>query len=135
VRGGMPAREEKPTPAVEQSVAVGDVHLVARPPAGRADRTRDQRRPQLDVAARIADNGRLSGSAARGMDANDVLHRHREHSEWIILPEILLRDERKTSQIIQMLEIASSNTGLRKLLAVLPHQPGTGKRLLQPHEL
>ena len=69
------------------------------------------------------------------MDANNLAHRHGEHSERIILPQILFRGERKTFQIVQTVEIARSNAGLSKCLAVLRHLRRTGKRLFQPRQL
>src|SRR4029077_16050319 len=105
------------------------------PPAGGPDRTGYQGRPQRDVATRVADHGRLAGRAAWCMGSNNLAHRDGEHSERIILPEILFGGEWKTVQIVQMLKIAGGNAGLRKLLAVLRHQRGTGKRLFEPRQL
>ena len=56
--------------AGEEAVAVGDVDHVAGPPAGGADRARDQVGPGVDVVRRVADDGRLAGRARRGMDAH-----------------------------------------------------------------
>ena len=85
--------------AGEQTVPVGDVHDVARTSARGADRAGHQRRPGLDVASRIAHDRRLSGRSAGGVQTDDVGSRHREHSEGIAVPEILLRGERKPREI------------------------------------
>ena len=54
----------RPEPAGEQAVAVGDVDLVPRPPAGGANRARHHMGPDVDVVLRIAHHGRLAGGAA-----------------------------------------------------------------------
>ena len=46
--------------------------------AGGADRARDQVGPGVDVAQRVADDGRLAGRARRRVDAGDALPRHGE---------------------------------------------------------
>ncbi len=104
---GLPARHRdhgaaQPLGAVvraqaagEQAVAVGDVHDVAGAPAGGADRARDQVGPGVDVALRVAHDGRLAGRARRGVDAHDLLARHREHAERVVVAQVLLGRERE----------------------------------------
>src|SRR3569832_1591622 len=64
-------------PAGNQAEAVGDMDLHPRPPAGRMDATRDQRRPDADILRGIADDGRHTGGARRRVDARHLLGRHR----------------------------------------------------------
>ena len=52
----------RPDAAGEQAVAVGDVHHVARPSAGRLDRARHHLGPGVDVLAGVADHRGLARS-------------------------------------------------------------------------
>ena len=105
--------------AGEQAVAVGDVDLVAAPAAGRADRARHQARPGLDVGLRVADHGRLAGRAARGMDAHDLVHRHGEHAERIVLPQVFLGRERKSREVGELPQIGRMHARCVELLLVV----------------
>ena len=91
--------------AGEQSVAIRHVHDVARACAAGPDRAGHQRRPRLDVASGIADNGWFAGRAARGVHADDFGSRHGKQAERIAIPEVLLRGERKTCEIGERAQI------------------------------
>ena len=106
-------------PTGEQAVAVSDVNLVGGAAAGGADRARHQQRPGVDVAFGIADDGRLAGGAARSVDAHDVGHRHREHAERIILPEILLGGERKFGEIGKLFQVGGMHACRVEFLLVV----------------
>ena len=108
-------------PAGEQAVAVSDVDLVGGAAAGGADRARHQQRPGVDVAFGIADDGRLAGGAARGVDAHDIGHRHREHAERIILPQILFGGERKFGEIGKLFQVGGMHAGGVELFLVVRH--------------
>ena len=90
-------------PPGKQPVAVGNVHDVPRPAARGANRPRHDRRPDIDIAAGIADDSRLSGGPRRGMNANDLLARYGEHPERIMIAQFLLGGERQSRQITQRL--------------------------------
>ena len=89
--------------AGEEAVAVGDVDHVAGPAAGGADRARDQVGPGVDVAQRVADDGRLAGRSRRRVDARDALARHREHAERIVVAQVALDREREARQVGELL--------------------------------
>ena len=91
--------------AGEEAVAVGDMHLHAGPAARGANRARHQVRPDVDIARRVADDRRLAGGAGGGVDAHDLLARHREHAERVVLAQILLRGEGEFPKVRQLLEI------------------------------
>ena len=76
--------------AGEQAVSVRHVHDVAGAAARGADRTCDQIRPGVDVLARVADHGGLARRAAGRVDAHDLLARHREHAERVVVAQVLL---------------------------------------------
>jgi hypothetical protein len=121
--------------AGEEPVAIGNVHLVARPSATGADRSGHQRRPKVDVAARIADHGGFSGRTARSVDANDVIQWHRKHAERIVLTKILLGGERETRKIGETLDIRRRHTGRGEFPLVMRHRQRAANRLLEPIQL
>ena len=85
--------------AGEEAVAVGDVDHVARPAAGGADRARDEVGPGVDVAQRVADDGRLAGRSRRRVDAGDALLRHGEQAERVVVAQVALDGEREARQV------------------------------------
>ena len=123
-------------PAGEQAVAIGDMDLVAPFAAGRADRARHQGRPGFDVGLGIADHRRLARRAARCVDAHDVVHRHGEHPERIVLPQVVLGRERKPDQVGKRPEIARMHAcGVKRLPVVRHALVGARQRAAQAHEL
>ncbi len=74
----------------EETVAVGDMNLHAGPPAGGADRARHHIRPDVHVAFRVGDDGRLAGRAGGGMKPRDPLVRHGDHAEGIGFAQVVL---------------------------------------------
>ena len=77
----------------------------ARPPAGGADRARDEIGPDLDVALRVADDGRLARRAGGGVHAHDLLARHGEQAERIVVAQVGLRGEGKLREVLERPEI------------------------------
>ena len=65
-----------------------------------ADRAGNDGRPHIDVVLRVADDGRLAGSAARGVDAHDLVLRHCEHAERIGLAQVILDGEREFREVL-----------------------------------
>ncbi len=107
--------------AGEQAVAVGHVHHVAGPPARGADGTRHQVGPGVDVLQRVADHGRLAGGARRRMDARDVLARHGEHAEGVVVAQVALHRERKLRQVGERLQVVGVHALGIEGLAVVRH--------------
>ncbi len=92
-------------PAGEQAVAVGHLHDVAGAPARGADRARHQVGPGVDVALRVAHHRRLAGGARAGVHAHDLLARHREHAERVVVAQVLLVRERELGQVGERLAV------------------------------
>ena len=99
-------------PAGEQPVAVGILRQHAGPAAGRAHRARDDVGPGLDVVAAIADHRRLAGRAGGGVDAQQLVARHRHQPERIIVAQLGFGGEGKLAQIVERLEIVGMHAGL-----------------------
>ena len=97
--------------AGEQAVAVGHVHLVARARARGAHRARHDVRPGVDVLRGVADHRGLAGGARGGVDAHDLVHRHREHAEGIGLAQVGLGGERELRQVGERAAVAGFNAG------------------------
>ena len=97
--------------AGEQSVAIRDVDDITGAAARCADRARHDRRPRFDVVARVTDNGGPAGRAGRRVNANDLLARHREHAERIVIAKVGFGGERKFSQIGQGAQIVRVHAG------------------------
>ena len=108
-------------PAGEQSIAIGDMHLHAGASAGSADRARHQARPGVDVFFGIADDGRLAGCARGRVDARDLVLRHGEHAERIIVAQVVLGRERKLREVFEPLEIGRLDAGGIEFLLVRRH--------------
>ncbi len=89
----------------EQAIAIGIVHQHALAAAGGADRARHHIRPGIDVRLGVADHDRLACRARRSMDPYQLLARHREHVEGIIVAQIGLHREREFGEIGELLEV------------------------------
>ena len=55
------------------------------------------------------------------MDAHDVGHRHREHAERIILPQVLLGGERKFGEIGKLFQVGGMHARRVELFLVMRH--------------
>src|SRR5262249_48396656 len=75
--------------------------------------------PDLDVLPGVADDRRLAGCPARGVDPHDVLHRHREHAERIILPKVLLGRERELGEVARVREMIGMDASGVELLPIM----------------
>ena len=95
----------------KQAVAVGDMQDVAGPPARGADRARNQRRPPIDIALRIADDGRFAGRARGRMQPHDLLARNREQAERIGVAQIALFAEREFGEVFEPLAVGRVDAG------------------------
>ena len=123
-------------PAGEEAVAVGDVDDVAGAAARGADRARHHGRPRVDVLGRVADDGRLAGRARRRVDAHDLLARHGEHPERIVVAQIALGRERELREVRERLQVAGLDAGRVELPPVVRDVVvGVRERPLEPLEL
>ena len=91
--------------AGEQAIAIGDMRLMAGPPARGVDGARHDVRPGCNIFPGIADHRRLAGGARRGVHPHHLFHRHGERTERIIPAQILLAGEGKSGQIAEGAEI------------------------------
>ena len=87
--------------AGEEAIAVGDVHHVAGSRAGGAQAAGDEAGPHLKIGLCVANHGGDAGGAARRVDADDLLARHREHAEGIVAAEVFLDREREPCEVVQ----------------------------------
>ena len=85
----------------EETVAVGILHDVAGTHAAGAERPAHHFRPDVQVPARVRDHGRLASGPGGGVDAHDLVHRHREQPERIGSAEVRLRRERQPAEIVE----------------------------------
>ena len=86
-------------PAGEEAIAIGHVHLHARTCAAGPDRAGHHVGPGVDVALRVADDGRLAGGARRAVDPSDLVLRNGEHAEGIVVAQIGLGGERELGEV------------------------------------
>ena len=84
----------RPEPAGEQPVAVGDVDQVARAAARGPDRPGHDLGPGVEVRRGVADHGRAARRTAAGVHARDLLARHGEHAERVVVAQVGLGRER-----------------------------------------
>ena len=107
--------------AGEEAVAVGHVHHVAGPAAGGADRARHQVGPGVDVAQRVAHDGRLAGRSRRRVQARDALLRHGEQAERIVVAQVGFDREGEQAQVGQRFQIRRMNAPRVEGLLVVRH--------------
>ena len=107
----------------EETVAVGVLHDVAGTHAAGPERPAHHFRPDVQVAARVRDHGRLAGGPGGGVDAHDLVHRHREQPERIGVAEVRLRRERQPAEIVERPDVSRPDLGGREALPVERH-PG-----------
>ena len=108
-------------PAGEQPVTVGIVDDIAGHGAGAGERTRHQVRPAVEVALGIADDGRLARRSRRGMDPDNLVARHRKHTERIIISQVRLERERKPREVGERLEVGGLHARGVKFFSVAGH--------------
>ena len=97
--------------AGEQPVAVGDVHLVARPAAAGADRPRHDASTRCDVLGGVADDGRAAGRARGCVDARDLVLGHGEHAERVVVAQVALRGEGEPGEVGQLAAVVGMHAG------------------------
>ena len=128
-------------PAGEEAIAIGIVDDHAGAAAGRADRARHHLRPGVDIGLRVADDDRLARRAGGGVYAHQLLARHGEHVEGIVVAKVRLHGERKFGEIGELAKVGRMHAGLVEGLAIMRdvvvgvlQRPGQAL-LLQRHDL
>src|SRR5579864_9519666 len=123
-------------PAGKETVAVCNVDDIARPSARGADRARDQACPDVEIVRSVAHYRGLPGRAARGVDAQYLLARHREHAEGICGAEIFFAGEGEPREIAEIAKIVGMNVLPFTLLAEMRDVViGVAERRLEPPQL
>ena len=110
--------EVQAEPAGEEAVAVGVLQQVARRHAARGEGPGDQVGPDVEVAARVADRGRVAGRAGAGVHAHDLLARPREHAEGVVVAQVDLGGEGQVGDVAVAGHVAGLDAELVELLAV-----------------
>ena len=123
-------------PAGEQSVSEGIVEDVAGLGAHAGERTGHQVRPQGEVGRGIADDGRFAGRSRGGVQPHQVLARHREQAEGVIVAQVRFDREREARDVGEGLEIVRAHAGAVELAAIMRNLGmGARDRLLQAAKL
>ena len=123
-------------PAGKQPVAVASSAPACRAAAARTHRAGHDAGPRVESRAAVADHGRLAGGAGRGMDAADLVARHREHPERIILAQVVFGGEREPWQVIECLEVVRMHAGfVEGVVVVRDIAVGVAERPFQALEL
>ena len=104
--------------AREEAVAVADLDDVVFRRAAADEGAGHGLRPDFDVLFRVADDGRLAGCSAGGMDSDDVLLRDGEEAEGIVVAKVGLDGCRKLCEIRERDEIARLDAFFVKSLVV-----------------
>ena len=89
----------------EQTVAVTDMNLILRSPAGGVDRPGHHQGPQVDVRLAVADHGGFASGAAGSVHPDYLLHRHGKHAEGILISQIFLGGYRQPSQVFERFNV------------------------------
>ena len=107
--------------AGEQAVAIGHMHHHPRTPTRRPDRARHQIGPHLQIRLGVAHHHRLARGAGGGVDARNLLPRHREHAERIGVAQVGLHREREFRHVRQLPEIIRMHALCHAFRAVMRH--------------
>ena len=114
--------------AGEQAVAERVLQRVARAGAGAHEHARHHLAPDVQVARRVAHDGRLALRARRGVQPRELARRDGEQPERIVLPQIALARERQRGEIGEPAQSAAAQP-----LRVEGHAlGGPGERDAQP---
>jgi len=113
----------EPQAAGKEAVLEGDLHEVVLGDPGGREHARGERRPVLDVVLRVSHHDGPPGSPRRGVDADDVFQRHREHVVGIAGVQVLLRGERQLLEVAHRTNLPDINPGGIEALPVERHIP------------
>ena len=112
------------------------MHDVGLIDAGGGQAAAGQFGPVVQVAGGIAHHHGLAGGAAGSVQADDVVTRHGEQAEGVIVAQILLLGEGQVLQIGQALDVAGFDAALVKAFTVEGHIGiDTGTKVLQTAQL
>ena len=122
--------------AGEQPVAVGIVNDVLVCDPGRTHRARHHFRPQVHIGAGVTADSGLASGARRSVNADNLLHRHDEHAEGVVVAQVAFLREWKTLQIVERLNTVGADPGIGEFLLVQRrHRRNAGDDLPQPLHL
>ena len=122
--------------AGEEAVTIGVVHDLAGPSAHAGEAARHQVGPQIEIRLGVAHDGRFPGRSRRGVQAQQLVARHGEHAERIIVAQVGLHREGKAREIGERLEIGRFDVRRVELLLVVRHlRIGALERGLEPGKL
>ncbi len=110
--------EVQAEPAGEETVAEGVLQKVARRHAACGEGPGDQVGPHVEVAARVADGGRVAGGAGAGVHAHHLVARPREHAEGIVVAQVDLGGEGQVGDVAVAGHVVGLDAELVQLLAV-----------------
>ena len=114
--------------AGEEAVAVPVVQRVARAGAGGEQHARHHLAPHVEIAGRVADEGRLALGAGRRVDARQLGARDGEEPEGIVLAQVALARERQRGQLAELADrVAAQPLGVERHAL-----GGPGERRAQP---
>ena len=124
----------------EQAIAVRVLEDVPAREAASDEPAGQHVRPECEVGARVGDDGRLARRAARCVDAHDLVRRHREEPERVVLPEVALGREGKPCEVLHRPEAILRNVGQSPAVefgprCLEPCDAGSHARHLQALEL
>ena len=75
---------------------------------------------ERDVGARVADDGGFAGRPRRTMDAYDLLPRHGEEAERVVIAQVRLARERQPAEVVEGADLIRLDAGFVEALAVEP---------------
>ena len=107
-----------PQSAGKEPVTVGVMDDIPPVGAGRDKRAGHQFTPGVDVLEGIADHGRFTCGAGRGVDADDLLQGSGKQAVRIGVAHVLLRGEGKPFQVIQAANIGRFEAGLAERIHI-----------------
>src|SRR5574343_1265516 len=104
--------------AGEHAIAVGDMDHVASAATGRTDRAGNNVGPVVDIVLGVADDDRFAGRAAGGVQAGQLIARHGEQTERVVVTQVGLGHERELGQVGQALQVVWMDAFFLAALAV-----------------
>src|SRR5574343_15188 len=104
--------------AGEHAIAVGAMDHVASAATGRTDRAGNNVGPVVDIVLGVADDDRFAGRAAGGVQAGQLIARHGEQTERVVVTQVGLGHERELGQVGQALQVVWMDAFFLAALAV-----------------
>ena len=107
--------------AGEETVAVGHLHHVAGTDVADGQHTGHALRPHVEVVLRVDAHDGLSGGAAGGVDALDLIGGHSLKPEGIFVAQVILRGEGQLRDVVDRLDVFRLHAQLVHLSLVEGH--------------